>query len=54
MTEIIKTDGSYIISYIQNNETILVPLHYFTKGDSSNRLILIDIQKDTLSIDIKF
>ncbi|MFT5942106.1 MAG: hypothetical protein ACI9Q4_001365 [Sediminicola sp.] len=54
MTSAIQTDSSYIISYKQNNETILLPFQYFINRYPNNKLILIDIQKDTLSMDIEF
>ncbi|ALM08699.1 hypothetical protein SB49_13425 [Sediminicola sp. YIK13] len=50
----IKTDTSYIISYKLNDETIKLPFSYLINGDPIDKLIYIDIQKDTLSMDIEF
>lgn len=54
MTEILKTDGSYRLTYIQNGKTLIKNFGYYTNGYPIEDLIKIKVLNDTILFNSKF
>ena len=54
MTGIVKTDGSYKLSYYLNGKTIIKDFGYYTNGYPIENLIEVTVLNDTILFNSKF
>ena len=54
LTDFSADGSSHIVSYWQNNKTVILPFAYYKDGSPTDKLLQIRILKDSIKMNIKF